>query len=76
MPLEHIIKGDRMSKRTEVHTSVACNFPNAALAKEFMEFMCEQGEQTWWDWCDVRDVDDTRIDYDMPSKTIEFKLPA
>ena len=28
-------------------------FPSTAAANTFKEWLCEAGEQSYWDWCDV-----------------------
>jgi hypothetical protein len=61
---------DNTAKET---VSVTCIFPNAALAKSFMAWMDNLGEQEYDDQLIVDDLPRLITAYDYEARTIEFE---
>ena len=58
-------------------SEVTINFENEEAAKQFEVWLCEAGEQDYWDWMSCRedekegDITATRFKYDFDNHTID-----
>lgn len=55
-------------------TVIQIKFANPEAAKHFASWLCESGEQSYWDWMEYREEDEegdiTAIDFDYHNEDI------
>ena len=50
-------------------------FANEDQGIRFMSWLCNGGEQTWWEHCDILDLPTERIQYDFDNHVVTFEEP-
>ena len=64
-----------MSKK-DTTTDITIRFSNPEAAEHFASWLCEAGEQDYWNWMEYREEDDdgdiTAIDFDYHGESGKF----